>query len=183
MDINKIISLPKRAKVVLILLASTVIFMMGYFLNIKFKIAEYERINQQKTFLITELSEKQMQMNKLKAEANQLRQMQIKDESILNLLSSSMELSQLLAELLRASQQTQVVVQKIEPGAVISEEKYRVQPVHLLLLGDYFQLQAYLDQIIKLPAIIGIEKFSINISSEDNQFLIFDVMIDFYKKA
>jgi type IV pilus assembly protein PilO len=154
LDFNDIGSAPLSVRYVLLGILLAIILAIGYFLLVKNKIEQLERVRQQELTLRSDFEYKQQKAANLEAYEAQLAEMQELLETMFRQLPSKTEMDKLLVDISQTALGSGIDVQLFQPNAEAVHDFYAERPISVRMLGDYHQFGEFVSGVASLPRVV-----------------------------
>ena len=154
LDFNDIGSAPLSVRYVILGLLLAVILAIGYYLLVKNKIEQLERVEAQELTLRSEFEYKQQKAANLEAYEVQLAEMQELLETMFRQLPSKTEMDKLLVDISQTALGAGIDVQLFQPNAEAKHDFYAERPISVRMLGDYHQFGEFVSGVASLPRVV-----------------------------
>lgn len=154
LDFNDIGSAPRSVRYVILSLLLAVILAIGYYLLIKNKKEQLERVQQQELTLRSDFEYKQQKAANLEAYEAQLAEMQELLETMFRQLPSKTEMDKLLVDISQTALGAGIDVQLFQPNAETMHDFYAERPITVRMLGDYHQFGEFVSGVASLPRVV-----------------------------
>jgi type IV pilus assembly protein PilO len=154
LDFNDIGSAPVSVRYVLLCVLLIVILTVGYFLLVKNKIEQLERVQAQELALRSEFETKQQKAANLESYEAQLAEMEELLETMFRQLPSRTEMDKLLVDVSQTALGAGIDVQLFQPNAEAYHDFYAERPISVRMLGDYHQFGEFVDGVAALPRVV-----------------------------
>jgi type IV pilus assembly protein PilO len=154
LDFNDIGSAPLSVRYVLLGILLAIILAIGYFLLVKNKIEQLERVRQQELTLRSDFEYKQQKAANLEAYEVQLAEMQELLETMFRQLPSKTEMDKLLVDISQTALGSGIDVQLFQPNAEALHDFYAERPISVRMLGDYHQFGEFVSGVASLPRVV-----------------------------
>jgi type IV pilus assembly protein PilO len=154
LDFNDIGSAPLSVRYVLLGILLAIILAIGYFLLVKNKIEQLERVRQQELTLRSDFEYKQQKAANLEAYEAQLAEMQELLETMFRQLPSKTEMDKLLVDISQTALGSGIDVQLFQPNAEALHDFYAERPISVRMLGDYHQFGEFVSGVASLPRVV-----------------------------
>ena len=154
LDFNDIGSAPVSVRYVLLSLLLAIILAIGYFLLVKNKIEQLDRVQKQELTLRADFEYKQQKAANLEAYEAQLAEMQELLETMFRQLPSKTEMDKLLVDISQTALGAGIDVQLFQPNAEALHDFYAERPISVRMLGDYHQFGAFVSGVASLPRVV-----------------------------
>jgi type IV pilus assembly protein PilO len=154
LDFNDIGSAPSSVRYVILTLLLIVILVVGWFLLIKGKTEQLERVQRQELNLRAEYEQKADKAANLEAYEAQLEEMQALLETMFRQLPSRTEMDKLLVDVSQTALGAGIDVQLFQPNAETRHDFYAERPISVRMLGDYHQFGEFVDGVASLPRVV-----------------------------
>lgn len=154
LEFNDIGSAPASVRYVLLALLLVVIMVVGWFLMIKAKTEQLERVQQRELALRLEYEEKADKAANLEAYEAQLEEMQALLETMFRQLPNRTEMDKLLVDVSQTALGAGIDVQLFQPNAETHHDFYAERPISVRMLGDYHQFGEFVGGVASLPRVV-----------------------------
>lgn len=154
LDFNDIGNAPTSVRYVILGLLLAVVLGIGYFLLVKNKIEQLERVEQKELTLRQDFEYKQQKAANLEAYEAQLAEMQELLETMFRQLPSKTEMDKLLVDISQAALGAGIDVQLFQPNAEALHDFYAERPISVRMLGDYHQFGEFVGGVASLPRVV-----------------------------
>lgn len=154
LDFNDIGSAPLSVRYVILGVLLAIILAIGYFLLIKNKIEQLERVQQQELTLRSDFEYKQQKAANLEAYESQLAEMQELLETMFRQLPSRTEMDKLLVDISQTALGSGIDVQLFQPNNETLHDFYAERPISVRMLGDYHQFGEFVAGVASLPRVV-----------------------------
>lgn len=154
LDFNDIGNASRSVRYVILGLLLAVILAIGYYLLIKTKKEQLERVQQQELNLRADFEYKQQKAANLEAYEAQLAEMQELLETMFRQLPSKTEMDKLLVDISQTALGAGIDVQLFQPNAETMHDFYAERPISVRMLGDYHQFGAFVSGVASLPRVV-----------------------------
>jgi len=154
LDFNDVGSAPLSVRYLLLSILLLIIMGIGYFLVVKNKIEELERVEKQEVSLRADFEYKQQKAANLEAYEAQLAEMRVLLETMFRQLPSKTEMDKLLVNISQTALAAGIDVQLFKPNAEMRHDFYAEQPISVRMLGDYHQFGEFVSGVASLPRVV-----------------------------
>ena len=154
LDFNDIGSAPASVRYVILVVVLAVVLAIGYFLLVKNKTEQLERVKQQELTLRSDFEYKQQKAANLEAYEAQLAEMQELLETMFRQLPSKTEMDKLLVDISQTALGAGIDVQLFQPNAEALHDFYAERPISVRMLGDYHQFGEFVSGVASLPRVV-----------------------------
>ena len=154
LDFNDIGSAPVSIRYVILSVLLAVILAIGYYLLIKNKKEQLERVQQQELTLRADFEYKQQKAANLEAYEAQLAEMQELLETMFRQLPGKTEMDKLLVDISQTALGAGIDVQLFQPNAEAKHDFYAERPISVRMLGDYHQFGEFVSGVASLPRVV-----------------------------
>lgn len=154
LDFNDIGNASRGVRYVILSLLLAVILVIGYYLLIKNKKEQLERVQQQEVTLRADFEYKQQKAANLEAYEAQLSEMQELLETMFRQLPSKTEMDKLLVDISQTALGAGIDVQLFQPNAETMHDFYAERPISVRMLGDYHQFGEFVSGVASLPRVV-----------------------------
>lgn len=154
LEFNDIGSAPTSVRYFILTLLLIVILVVGWFLMIKGKTEQLERVQQRELALRIEYEEKADKAANLEAYEEQLEEMQALLETMFRQLPNRTEMDKLLVDISQTALGAGIDVQLFQPNAEAHHDFYAERPISVRMLGDYHQFGEFVGGVASLPRVV-----------------------------
>ncbi len=154
LDFNDIGSAPVSVRYFILGVLLAIILAIGYYLLIKNKTEQLERVQQQELTLRSDFEYKQQKAANLEAYESQLAEMQELLETMFRQLPSKTEMDKLLVDISQTALGAGIDVQLFQPNAEALHDFYAERPITIRMLGDYHQFGEFVSGVASLPRVV-----------------------------
>lgn len=154
LEFNDIGSAPISVRYFILILLLGVIMVVGWFLMIKGKTEQLERVQQRELALRVEYEEKADKAANLEAYEAQLEEMQALLETMFRQLPNRTEMDKLLVDISQTALGAGIDVQLFQPNAEAHHDFYAERPITVRMLGDYHQFGEFVGGVASLPRVV-----------------------------
>jgi len=154
LDFNDIGSAPLSVRYLLLTVLLLIILGIGYFLLVKNKVEQLERVQKQELTLRANFEYKQQKAANLEAYETQLAEMRVLLETMFRQLPSKTEMDKLLVDISQAALAAGIDVQLFQPNAETKHDFYAERPISVRMLGDYHQFGEFVSGVASLPRVV-----------------------------
>ena len=154
LDFNDIGSAPTSVRYFLLAILLAVIMAIGYYLLVKNKIEQLERVEQQELSLRADFEYKQQKAANLEAYEEQLAEMQELLETMFRQLPGKTEMDKLLVDISQTALGAGIDVQLFQPNPEALHDFYAERPITIRMLGDYHQFGEFVSGVASLPRVV-----------------------------
>ena len=154
LDFQDMGSAPASVRYFLLTIILILLVIAGYFLIIKDKWTELERVEQEEFALRADFEEKQQKSANLEAYEQQLAEMQELLETMFRQLPSKTEMDKLLVDISQSALAAGIDVQLFEPTAEEFKDFYAERPINIRMLGNYHEFGEFVDGVAALPRVV-----------------------------
>jgi len=169
LDFNDIGSAPLSVRYVILSLLLIIILAIGYFLLIKDKIEQLERVEKQELTLRSDFEYKQQKAANLEAYEAQLAEMQELLETMFRQLPGRTEMDKLLVDISQTALGAGIDVQLFQPNAEALHDFYAERPISVRMLGDYHQFGEFVSGVASLPRVVILTMHDISLRRATNR--------------
>ena len=169
LDFNDIGSAPSSVRYVILSLLLAIILAIGYFLLVKNKIEQLERVENQELTLRADFEYKQQKAANLEAYEAQLAEMQELLETMFRQLPSKTEMDKLLVDISQTALGAGIDVQLFQPNAEALHDFYAERPITVRMLGDYHQFGEFVTGVASLPRVVILTMHDIALRRANDQ--------------
>ena len=154
LDFNDIGSAPLSVRYFLLGVLLAVIMAIGYYLLVKNKIEQLERVEQQELSLRADFEYKQQKAANLEVYEEQLAEMQELLETMFRQLPGKTEMDKLLVDISQTALGAGIDVQLFQPNPEALHDFYAERPISVRMLGDYHQFGEFVSGVASLPRVV-----------------------------
>jgi type IV pilus assembly protein PilO len=169
LDFNDIGSAPGSVRYVLLTLLLIIIGAVGYFLLIKDKTEQLERVGLQELTLRADFEAKQQKAANLEDYEAQLAEMQELLKTMFRQLPGKTEMDKLLVDVSQTALGAGIDVQLFQPNAETKHDFYAERPISVRMLGDYHQFGEFVSGVASLPRVVILTMHDISLRRADGQ--------------
>ncbi len=153
-DFSDLGSAPATVRYTLLALLLVALCAIGYYMVIKDKWAELDRVKLQELSLRTDFENKQQKAANLEAYEEQLAEMQDMLQTMFRQLPSKTEMDKLLVDISQTALAAGIDVQLFEPLAEEPRDFYAERPISIRMLGEYHQFGEFVGAVAALPRVV-----------------------------
>lgn len=154
LDFQDMGSAPASVRYFLLTILLILLVVAGYFLVIKDKWAQLERVEQEEFALRADFEEKQQKAANLEAYEQQLAEMQELLETMFRQLPSKTEMDKLLVDVSQTALAAGIDVQLFEPTSEEYKDFYAERPINVRMLGNYHEFGDFVSGVAALPRVV-----------------------------
>jgi type IV pilus assembly protein PilO len=154
LDFNDVGSAPLSVRYLILALLLILVLSIGYWLMVKDKIEQLERVEKRELTLRSEFEYKQQKAANLEAYEAQLAEMRVLLETMFRQLPSRTEMDKLLVDISQAALAAGIDVQLFQPNAETKHDFYAERPISVRMLGDYHQFGEFVSGVASLPRVV-----------------------------
>lgn len=154
LEFNDIGNAPTSVRYFILTLLLVVILVVGWFLMVKGKTEQLERVQQRELSLRLEYEEKADKAANLEAYEAQLEEMQALLETMFRQLPNRTEMDKLLVDISQTALGAGIDVQLFQPNAEAHHDFYAERPITVRMLGDYHQFGEFVGGVASLPRVV-----------------------------
>lgn len=154
LDFRDVGSAPSGVKIFLLVLAFAAIVFAGYWVLIKDKVTELERVQAQEMELRQDFEAKQQKAANLEPYRQQLADMEELLESMLRQLPSKTEIDKLLVDVSQSALASGIDTELFEPRAEVIQDFYAEQPISIRMRGTYHEFGDFVSSVASLPRVV-----------------------------
>jgi len=169
LDFSDIGSAPLSVRYFILTILLLVILGIGYWLLVKDKIEQLERVEQKELTLRSEFEYKQQKAANLEAYEAQLAEMRVLLETMFRQLPSKTEMDKLLVDISQAALAAGIDVQLFQPNAEAKHDFYAERPISVRMLGDYHQFGEFVSGVASLPRVVILTMHDISLRRAGNK--------------
>ncbi|MDQ8953057.1 type 4a pilus biogenesis protein PilO [Acinetobacter rudis] len=160
---------PRLLKFCYLIVLFTVVLALAYGLFVYPKVVEIEqaRIHQQK--LLNTYRSRYYRLMRARYEQQNMQQLRAYFSKQLQLLVRPEQLPELIATLHQSARVSGLKIKNIQLETTVQQDFLLIQPILIEAQGDYHALGHFVSEIAKLPQLISLHDFSIELESEANQ--------------
>ena len=164
-------SSPTTVRYVLLLMLLSALVAIGYYLQIRDKWDELERVKEQEFALKNDFEVKQQKSANLEAYEQQLVEMGDLLQTMFRQLPSRTEMDKLLVDVSQTALAAGIDVQLFEPLAEETKEFYAERPISIRMLGDFHQFGEFVSGVAALPRVVILTMHDISLRKAPPQYL------------
>jgi type IV pilus assembly protein PilO len=169
LDFNDIGSAPASVRYVILTLLLVIIATVGYFLLVKAKMEQLERVQAHELTLRSDFEVKQQKAANLEAYEAQLAEMQELLKTMFRQLPGKTEMDKLLVDVSQTALGAGIDVQLFQPNAETHHDFYAERPISVRMLGDYHQFGEFVDGVASLPRVVILTMHDISLRRADGR--------------
>ena len=154
LDFTDIGSAPLSVRYFILSILLLIILGVGYWLLVRDKIEQLERVEQKELTLRADFEYKQQKAANLEAYEAQLAEMRTLLETMFRQLPSKTEMDKLLVDISQAALAAGIDVQLFQPNAEVKHDFYAERPIAVRMLGDYHQFGEFVSGVASLPRVV-----------------------------
>lgn len=154
LDFNDVGSAPRSVRYLILGILLLVIMVGGYFLLIKNKVEQLERVEKQELALRADFEYKQQKAANLEAYEAQLAEMQELLETMFRQLPGKTEMDKLLVDISQTALGAGIDVQLFQPNTETKHDFYAERPISVRMLGEYHQFGEFVSGVASLPRVV-----------------------------
>lgn len=169
LDFNDVGSAPLSVRYLILGILLLVIMVGGYFLLIKNKMEQLDRVEKQELTLRADFEYKQQKAANLEAYEAQLAEMQELLETMFRQLPGKTEMDKLLVDISQTALGAGIDVQLFQPNAETKHDFYAERPITVRMLGDYHQFGEFVSGVASLPRVVILTMHDIALRRVDDK--------------
>lgn len=135
-------------------------FMIGYWQFIKPNIARYNALVAEESRLRLEFETKQQLANRRAYQKQTVKLLEHYHEKR-KILASDQEIKALINQLMNTAVKKGLTVVNFTPKSIIKHEFYREEPIDMIIIGEYYQLILFLNQITTWDRLVNFNNFAL----------------------
>ena len=167
LDINNIGGWPRQAQMGFCVILALIIILLGWWLFVRGKQKELEKLEIQETELRTEFENKQGRASNLEPLKQQLAQMEQQLQQMLRQLPSKTEMPDLIVDISQTALATGIQNELFQPAGETKKEFYAEKPIALRMVGTYHQFGAFVSGVASLPRVVIMTMHDISLQPKD----------------
>ena len=167
LDINNIGGWPRQAQMGFCVIVAVIIILLGWWLFVRGKQDELEKLQGQETELRTEFENKQGRASNLEPLKQQLAQMEQQLQQMLRQLPSKTEMPDLIVDISQTALATGIQNELFQPAVETKKEFYAEKPIALRMVGTYHQFGAFVSGVASLPRVVIMTMHDISLQPKD----------------
>lgn len=167
LDINNIGGWPRQAQMGFCVMVAVIIILLGWWLFVRGKQDELEKLQGQETELRTEFENKQGRASNLGPLKQQLAQMEQQLQQMLRQLPSKTEMPDLIVDISQTALATGIQNELFQPSGETKLEFYAEKPIALRMVGTYHQFGAFVSGVASLPRVVIMTMHDISLQPKD----------------
>lgn len=179
LDLNNIGNWPTAIKGFLIAVICTLVFVLGYFLDIQNQLDSLDKVRNKEPSLKKEFETKQAKAANLGAYKEQKKQMEDSFGTMLKQLPSKTEVENLLDEITQTGLASGIEFQMFKPEQERFIEFYAEKPIKVKVTGNYHQFGKFASAVASLPRIVTLH--NILIAMNKDKTLAMEVEVKTYR--
>ncbi len=153
-DFSDIGSAPSSVRYFILTVLLVLLVIAGYFLLIKDKWAQLERVEQQEFALRTDFEAKQQKAANLENYEAQLAEMRDLLETMFRQLPGKTEMDKLLVDVSQTALAAGIDVQLFEPQSEQFKDFYAERPISIRMMGNYHEFGEFVSGVAALPRVV-----------------------------
>lgn len=170
--------LPLRIKIIFGLIVFILFVSFCYFVFISPEIKILAQSKQKHALLVASLHQRNAKLGDLKKQQTLTNASEKNSQKTLRSLGSTFYLNDFLATIISTAQKHQVNVQTLAPQAVITNNDFSLQPIHLVMSGNYYSLKSWLVDVLSAEH-LTIKQLLISFKKDSG--LILDAEVEVYR--
>ncbi|MEF9977278.1 MAG: type 4a pilus biogenesis protein PilO [Thermomonas sp.] len=167
LDINNIGAWPRQAQMGFCVIVAVIIVLLGWWLFVRGKQQELEKLEGQETELRAEFEGKQGRASNLEPLKQQLAQMEQQLQQMLRQLPSKTEMPDLIVDISQTALATGIQNELFQPAGETKKEFYAEKPIALRMVGTYHQFGAFVSGVASLPRVVIMTMHDISLQPKD----------------
>jgi type IV pilus assembly protein PilO len=167
LDINNIGGWPRQAQMGFCVIVAVIIVLLGWWLFVRDKQKEMEKLEVQETELRSEFENKQGRASNLEPLKQQLAQMDQQLQQMLRQLPSKTEMPDLIVDISQTALATGIANELFQPAGETKKEFYAEKPIALRMVGTYHQFGAFVSGVASLPRVVIMTMHDISLQPKD----------------
>ena len=167
LDINNIGGWPRQAQMGFCVIVAVIIVLLGWWLFVRGKQKEMEKLEIQETELRSEFENKQGRASNLEPLKQQLAQMEQQLQQMLRQLPSKTEMPDLIVDISQTALATVIANELFQPAGETKREFYAEKPIALRMVGTYHQFGAFVSGVASLPRVVIMTMHDISLQPKD----------------
>lgn len=152
--LDDIAYLPTKFRLGIIALTMVVLLALVYWFDTRGQVSQIEQLEKQELQLKTQFSGFVQQSVNSKAYQEQIARLQEQVNGFISQLPDQTELPDLLENITRISQQSQITLTQMQPQKLRNDNLYRVLPITINAQGSYHQLATFISRLENMPTIV-----------------------------
>ena len=169
LDFNNIGGWPRNAQIGFCAIIALVIIGLAWWLFVRDKRVELERLERTETELRQEFETKQGRASNLEPLKQQLAQMEQQLQQMLRQLPSKTEMPDLIVDISQTALATGIANELFQPGPEEPKEFYAEKPIALRMVGTYHQFGAFVSGVASLPRVVIMTMHYISLQPRDKE--------------
>lgn len=167
-DFNNIGTAPLAVKVIVVALVAAAIIGLGFYLDTKDQLANFDAVKAKETELRSTFEIKVAKAANLEEHKAQLEEMRRTFGTLLRQLPSKTEIPALIVDISQTALASGLEVKLFKPGNETEKEFYAEKPIQLLLQGDYHQFGLFASEVAALPRIVTLHNLKLMPSTDSD---------------
>ncbi len=172
LDFNNAGAFPPGLKAAFAIFVAAVILFLCWYLFVREKLDELERLEGIERNLRVELADKQARAANLEPLKEQLAQMEIMLQQMLRQLPSRTEMPDLIVDISQTALASGISNELFQPLPEIPREFYAEKPIALRMVGSYHQFGAFVSGVATLPRVVIMTMHDISLKPRAGQSFI-----------
>jgi len=160
-DFKKVGSAPLGAKIAIIVIASIIVLVSGFWFDTKPQLAQLEVAEKKELELRAVFDKKQSKAANLEAYKQQLSEMKRTFGALLRQLPNKTEIETLLTDISQTGIASGLEIDFFKPEGLSPKEFYAEYPIKLRVTGRYHQFARFVSGVAALPRIVTLQAISI----------------------
>ena len=161
LDFNNIGAAPMPVKVIIVIIVAAFIIGLGFYLDTKKQLANYESSQAQESELKGILEIKVRKAANLEEYKTQLEEMRQTFGTLLRQLPSKTEIPALIVDISQTALASGLEVKLFRPGSEVQKEFYAEKPIELVMNGNYHQFGSFASEVAALPRIVTLHNIKL----------------------
>jgi type IV pilus assembly protein PilO len=167
LDFNNTGAWPSEAKVGACVLAALLVVFLGWYLVIRGKQGDLERLEGEEIQLQGDFEKEAARAANLEPLKAQLEQMEQMLKQMLRQLPSKTEMPDLIVDISQTARATGINNELFQPGAEVSKDFYAEQPITLEMNGTYHQFGRFVSGVASLPRVVIMTVHDISLAPKE----------------
>lgn len=167
LDFNNIGTAPLTVKVMLVALLAAAVIGLGFYLNTKDQLANFDVAKAKEMELRSTFEVKVKKAANLKEHKAQLEEVRRTFGTLLRQLPSKTEIPALIVDISQTALASGLEVKLFKPGPESEKEFYAEKPIELVMQGDFHQFGTFASEVAALPRIVTLHNIQLKPDDKD----------------
>ena len=181
LDFNNIGTAPLAVKVIIVVVAAALIIGLGFYLDTKEQLANYDVVKAQESALRQTFEVKVKKAANLEEHKAQLEEMRRTFGTLLRQLPSKTEIPALIVDISQTALASGLEIKLFKPGSEVQKEFYAEKPIDLVMQGDFHQFAAFASEVAALPRIVTLHNIQLTPGKERGEKMTMNASAKTYR--